>query len=256
MTPRVSIPFFVVAMCLPALCFAASNADTVKNNNDDFQIQFLKRQVDQNMSIGRAIRSIASHYPQDVVSIVDVALDTYPDKYREIIFAAISAQPASTQDIVQMAIEKDVSTCTNIVKLAIRAEPSYVDFVVQAAADTTPEELDEIVRVAVQTEPDSADRIVQTLSQEHPNKVIEILSTALNTVPYVGEYVVDALLAVFPTQSDEVITTALQQTHAEKEQAIRILETAQSYGVSDEKLAEYGQSIGLTVEDIQLVLNR
>ena len=78
MTPRVSIPFFVVAMCLPALCFAESNADAVKNN-DDFQIQFLKRQVDQNMSIGRAIRSIASHYPQDVVSIVDVALDTYPD---------------------------------------------------------------------------------------------------------------------------------------------------------------------------------
>lgn len=58
------------------------------------------------MSVGRAISSIAGHYPQEIVSIVDIALDTYPDKYREIIFAAISAQPSSTEEIVQLAIEK------------------------------------------------------------------------------------------------------------------------------------------------------
>ena len=134
-----------------------------------FQTAFLRRQVDQTMSVGRAISSIAGHYPQEIVSIVDIALDTYPDKYREIVFAAISAQPSSTEEIVQLAIEKEVSSCPNIVQLAIKAEPTYVDFVVHAAAVSTPEELDEIVRVAVLTQPDAADSIVQTLSQEHPN---------------------------------------------------------------------------------------
>lgn len=222
---------------------------------DPYQAKFLKRQVDQNMSVGRAIRSIASHYPQDVVSIVDVALEMYPEKYREIIFSAISAQPSSTQAIVELALEKEVSSCPAIVKLAISAEPSYVDFVVQAAANATPEELDEIVRVAVMTEPNSADTIVQTLSREHPNKVIEILTTALDTVPYVGEYVVDALLAIFPNQADDVVETAIRESSTQREQVLRILETAQDAGVSDEKIRGYGLNAGFSEEELAGVLN-
>ena len=116
-----------------------STSVEVVDDSNHFQTAFLRRQVDQTMSVGRAISSIAGHYPQEIVSIVDIALDTYPDKYREIIFAAISAQPASTEEIVQLAIKKEVSSCPNIVQLAIKAEPTYVDFVVQAAAVSTPE---------------------------------------------------------------------------------------------------------------------
>ena len=199
-----------------------------------FQTAFLRRQVDQTMSVGRAISSIAGHYPQEIVSIVDIALDTYPDKYREIVFAAISAQPSS---------------CPNIVQLAIKAEPTYVDFVVHAAAVSTPEELDEIVRVAVLTQPDAADSIVQTLSQEHPNKIVEIMTSALNAVPFVGEYVVDALLAVFPNEAQTVVETAVRESSHQREQVIRILSTAQHAGVSQDKLKEYAMSAGLSEED-------
>ena len=89
-----------------------------EHEGNQFQTAFLKRQVDQNMSVGRAISSIAGHYPQEIVSIVDIALETYPEKYREIIFAAISAHPASTEEIVQLAIEKEVSSCPNIVPVS------------------------------------------------------------------------------------------------------------------------------------------
>ncbi len=214
-----------------------------------FQKAFLKRQVDEAMSVGRAIRSISSHYPQDVVSVVDIALDTYPEKYREIIFAAISAQPSSTEEIVKLAIEKEVSSCPNIVKLAITAEPTYVDFVVHAAAMATPEELDEIVRVAVLTQPDSADSIVQTLSQEHPNKIVEIMTSALNAVAFVGEYVVDALLAVFPNKAEKVVETAVRESSQQREHVMRILNTANNSGVSKIKLKEYAQSAGLSESD-------
>ena len=64
---------------------SASVEKSVEESNR-FQTAFLKRQVDQTMSVGRAISSIAGHYPQEIVSIVDIALDTYPDKYREIVF--------------------------------------------------------------------------------------------------------------------------------------------------------------------------
>ena len=104
---------------------ASANVESADESNH-FQTAFLRRQVNQTMSVGRAISSIAGHYPQEIVSIVDIALDTYPDKYREIIFAAISAQPAFTEEVVQLAIEKEVSSCPNIVQLAIKAEPTYV----------------------------------------------------------------------------------------------------------------------------------
>ncbi|QCZ92418.1 hypothetical protein [Salinimonas iocasae] len=222
---------------------------------DPYQVKFFKRQVAQNMSVGTAIRSIASHYPQDVVPIVDIALDTYPDKYREIIYAAISAQPASTQEIVELALNKEVGSCPSIVKLAIKAEPSYVDFVVQAAANATPDELDEIVRVAVLTEPNSADYIVQTLSREHPSKLVQILSTALDAVPYVGEYMVDSLLAIFPAQADEVVSTAIKGSSSQREQVLRILESAQDAGVADDKIRQYGIDAGFSDEELAGVLS-
>ena len=224
------------------------------DENSQFQTAFLKRQVDQTMSVGRAIRSIAGHYPAEVVSIVDIALDTYPDKYREIIFAAISAQPASTEEIVQLAIEKEVSSCPNIVQLAIKAEPTYVDFVVHAASVSTPEELDEIVRVAVLTQPDAADSIVQTLSKEHPNKIVDIMTSALNAVPFVGEYVVDALLAVFPNEAEMVVETAVRESSQQREQVMRILNTAQHAGVPQEKLEQYALSAGLSEDDLKIAL--
>ena len=231
-----------------------ANDDSAKPSNQ-FQTSFLKRQVEQNMSVGRAISSIASHYPQDIVSIVDIALDTYPEQYREIIFAAISSQPSSTEEIVQMAIEKEVSSCPNIVELAITAEPTYVDFVVQAAALSTPEELDEIVRVAVLTQPDSADSIVQTLSKEHPNKIVEIMTSALNAVPFVGEYVVDALLAIFPNEAQTVVETAVRETSQQHQQVNRILATAQNAGIEDYKLKEYALAAGLTEDEFNAAIN-
>ena len=124
----------------------------------------------------------------------------------------------------------------------------------QAAAVSTPEELDEIVRVAVLTQPDAADSIVQTLSQEHPNKIVDIMTSALNAVPFVGEYVVDALLAVFPSEAETVVETAVRESARQREQVMRILNTAQHAGVSQDKLKEYAMSAGLSEDDFNSAL--
>ena len=82
---------------------------------------------------------------------------------------------------------------------------------------------------------DSEGRLIDEQGR-YINETGEFVDRDGNRVDEAGEYVVDALLAVFPAQADEVVTTALRESKATKDQAMRILETAQSYGVSDEKL--------------------
>ena len=71
---------------------------------------FVQHQVEQNMSIGRAIKSIVGHYPNETANVVSTALDLYPDQYKEILHAAISEQPMMTEAIVTIAIEKGITS--------------------------------------------------------------------------------------------------------------------------------------------------
>lgn len=251
--------FVCVAITLGAFCHQAYainvNGDD-KKKDTQLTTAFVQKQVNQSMSIGRAVKSIISHYPREAITVVDTALDLYPKKYKEIIHAAISAEPALTGEVVTLALEKGISSCSSIVETAINAEPSYVDFVVRAAAYSTPEELDEIVRIAVKTEPDSADNIVQTLSRSHPNEMVEIIKTAVGAVPFVGEYVVDALLASFPDEAEQVVTTALRESIGEQESMRRIMATAINAGVSPEELADYAKNAGASEAHLAFVQNQ
>lgn len=234
--------------------YAVVDSEVLTNNG--LSREFIQRQVDQNMSVGRAVKSIISHYPEHVESVVGTSLDLYPDKYKEIVHAAISAEPSLTKTIVRVAIEKGITSCPNIVETAINAEPSYVDFVVKAAANTTPDELEDIVRVAVVTEPDSADRIVQTLAQSHPNKVIEIVSTAIGAVPFVGEYIVDAILAVFHDEEEQgrVLTTAFRQSSDQSEYVKKIISSAKNAGMENEAITQYALEAGAKPDEIAKIL--
>lgn len=245
-----------LTLALILIFFAISSEASLQASaeNDTLRKAFFKRQVKQNVSVGRAMRSIASHYPQEAASFVEIALELYPEKHREIIFGAISAQPAATQNIVQAALDSGVTSCVDIVELAILAEPSYVDFVVDVAARATPEELNEIVRVAVMSQPDSADRIVQTLAKSHPNKLVNILSTAMNAVPLVGEYMVDALLAVFPNKAEEVVTTAVRESLIQNSEIESIINTAQNAGLTNGELRSYAMKGGATESQISKAL--
>jgi hypothetical protein len=233
---------------------ALATQTTTKTKPNQINKRFLQIQVEQNVTIGRAIKSIVGHYPQQAASIVGTALDLYPDQYKEIIHAAISSQPTLAEEVVTMAFNKGISSCTSIVKTAINADPSYIDFVVRAAAHSAPEQLTEIVRIAVMTEPDSADYIVQSLAKEHPSKIVDILQSAIGAVPFVGEYVVEALLAVFPNNAEMVITTAVRESSAQRENVKRIIETAQNSGVDLEKLETYAINGGATTEELSQVL--
>lgn len=249
--------FTAVAFSIASANVSAINVNgEEKPRNDLLTSSFVKKQVEQSMSIGRTIKTIIGHYPQDAIIVVSTALDLYPEKYKEIIHAAISAEPALTGEVVTLAIEKGISSCSSIVETAINAEPSYVDFVVRAAAYSTPEELGEIVRIAVVTEPDSADSIVQTLTRSHPNEMVEIIKTAVSAMPIVGEYVVDALLAAFPDEAEQVVTTAIRESGNEQDSIRRILQTAMNAGISPKDLTTYATNAGATKEQLAFLASQ
>lgn len=231
----------------------ASQSRDDKNLNDISE-KFIQIQVERNITIGRAIKVIVSHYPQEAASIVDTALDLYPAQYKEIIHASISARPTLAEEVVTLALSKGISDCASIVETAINADPSYIDFVVKAAANSTPEQLSEIVRIAVITEPDSADYIVQSLAREHPNRIVDILQSAIGAVPFVGEYVVEALLAIFPNDEEQVITTAIRESNEQKEYLKRIIKIAQNSGIETEKLKTYAINGGVTSDELAQVM--
>jgi hypothetical protein len=233
---------------------AIASVTVDKTKQNQISQKFIQIQIDQNVTIGRAIKTMVGHYPQQAASIVDIALDLYPHKYKEIIHAAISASPTLADEVVTMALDKELSSCASIVETAINADPSYIDFVVTAAASSTPEQLSEIVRIAVIAEPDSADYIVQSLAKDHPSKIVEILRSAIVAVPFVGEYVVEALLAVFPDDAEIVITTAVRESSAKRENVKRIIEIAQNSGIDEDKLEAYALNGGATTEELSEVL--
>ena len=252
----------LVSVSLLGLCLSGSalamevNVDS--NNNSAWKLDqdFLERQVAQSMSPGRSVRTLIGHYPESIRSIVSVALDTYPDKYKEIIHSAISAQPFSAEDVVTIAVEKGITECESIVETAIKAEPSYVSFVTRAATNASPKDFKDILRVAVVTEPESADKIIQIVAKSYPERIADILSSTLQYVPYVGEYVVDALLAVFPDKAEEVVEVSVREVRAETAQVEKVISAALNAGIDAEVVSQSAIKGGATTDEVMAAITK
>jgi hypothetical protein len=219
------------------------------DNNSIQSSQFLKQQVTSSNSVGRAMRTVLARYPENTAKLVEIALDAYPDKYREIVSAAVSSQPAYIDDILELAIERNVAPATELLTLAINAEPSYAEFATEAACKFSPDQFNEIIKTAVAMEPDSADQIARRLARTYPNKTLEVLVTTIQEVPLVGKYVVDALLALFPVDSSEsesMIIISVEQLAQHPDAIERLVELAERRGIQQDLISASAMRGGLT----------
>jgi hypothetical protein len=220
---------------------------------------FLKQQVSSSNSVGRAIRTVLARYPENTAELVEIALDAYPNKYREIVSAAVSTQPAYIDDILELAIIRNVAPATELVMLAINAEPSYAEFATEAACKFSPDQFNEIVKTAVAMEPDSADQIAKRLARTYPNKTLEVLVTTIQEVPLVGKYVVDALLALFPidsSESESMIIISVEQLAKHPDAIERLVELAQRRGIQQELISASAIRGGLTNAQAKVYVDR
>jgi hypothetical protein len=219
-----SIAFLLVTATSPL--YALSDTKV----NDLNSLQIFNSQVKASSSVGNAVRSFIARYPEETMTVVEIALDQYPDNYRQVLSAAISVQPSHVDDILELAINRELAQTTELLKLAINAEPSYAEYAAEAACKFSPEQFDDILKTAVLLEPDSADQIAQKLAASYPNKALDILVTTIKEVPLVGKYVVDALLAIFPkdsVESDSMIIISIEQLAKHPEALSRLVQLAQ-----------------------------
>ncbi|GAC29058.1 hypothetical protein [Brumicola pallidula] len=255
--------FSVLAISVFIISNGSAIAQTQNTNElvnaSEQSSQFLKQQVRSSNSVGRAIRTVLARYPENTPELVEIALDTYPDKYREIVSAAVSSQPAYIDDILELALARDLAPATELVTLAINAEPSYAEYVAEAACKLSPDQFNEIVKTAVSMAPDSADQIAKRLAKTYPNKILEVLVTTIQEVPLVGKYVVDALLALFPVDSSEsesMIIISVEQLAKHPEALERLVKIAERRGIQQDLISASAMRGGLTDTQARLYVER
>lgn len=215
----------------------------------------------RNFAITRSVRILLKHYPQHVEAILLSAFHQQPERYRQIISAAINAEPALTQDVIGVAMNIGISDTAEIVKTAILAEPSYADDIVQVASHMQPQEVEHIVRVAIDAEPDLADEIVRSAADSQPNKISEIFLSALKAIPATANYIAESVSSLW--QEDDSELGALEtiplnnptQTAAikQREQARlrEILVGAINAGIPQSELSNIAYAVGISETELE-----
>jgi len=222
-------------------------------------IHFFKSQVSNSRSIGNALKSLLTRYPEKTTDFVSVALTAYPEDYKEIIAASVSANPSFVDEIIMVATQYQVAKPAVIVEIAVNAEPSYAGLATNAACYYSPEYFNEIVRAAVLAQPDSADQIAQKLVKAYPNKTMEILVTTIKEVPLVGKYVLDALLATVvddSEKSEDMIIVSIEQLAQFPGAVDRLVELASERNIDSERLKASAIKGGLNDVEIASVINK
>ncbi len=221
-------------------------------------VLFFKKQVSGSSSLGIALKGLLDRYPHRTTEFVSIALIAYPDKYKEIITASVTAQPMFVDEIIMVANDYKVASATEIVQLAINAEPSYAGAATSAACKYNPEQFEEIIRTAVNAQPDSADQIAQKLVNAYPSKTMEILITTVKEVPFVGKYILDALLATVTDddiKSENMIIMSIEKLANYPEAIERLVEIAEQRNIESDKIRLSAIRGGLSEQAIVAVIN-
>lgn len=210
--------------------------------------QLFKRQVQQANSTGRAVMQMIQHQPSATVTIVDFALNEYPTDAKEIIFAAIAANPHESEAIMHLAVKEHNIECTTAMQSALQAEPSYATYITGAAVKASPDDFTNIIQTAVASQPDNADKIVGYLAQTFPDKLEGIITSALQSANTLVEYMLEALFAVYPEQKNKVLKIALRETRHETAQLEQVVRASINSGVSNEDLLRLSKQADASVQ--------
>ena len=116
---------------------AIASVTVDKTKHSQISQKFIQIQIDQNVTIGRAIKTMVEHYPQKAASIVYISLDLYPLMFIVIIHAAFSSKPTFSDEVVTISLDIKLSCFASIVETAINSDPCYIDFVFTASARST-----------------------------------------------------------------------------------------------------------------------
>ncbi|WP_448568008.1 hypothetical protein [Thalassotalea ganghwensis] len=204
--------------------------DGIKEQQEKLVSQLLKQQVSQQIPLKKSISAILSRYPESVDTVIEVSLDLYPNRYKEILLGALRAEPVLTCQALELMLNANVADPLELIAIAIEEEPAYSQEIVNIALLNSPNDTEAIVKVALDTESLMSDSVIQHSFSSFPEKMLDILSGAIKALPgQVNALVTDAI-SLFPEQGEEVVKVAVD--NSEMREAHKIVDSAVEAGLA------------------------
>ena len=205
--------------------------DGIKEKQERIITQLLQQQVSQHIPLKKSVSAILTRYPESVDTVIDVSLDLYPNRYKEILLGALRAEPVLTCQALELMLNANVADPLELIALAIEEEPAYSQEIVNIALLNSPDNTEAIVQVALDTEPVMSDSVIQHTLSSFPEKMIDILSGAIKALPDQVSSLVTETISLFPEQGEKVVKIAVD--HSEEREAHKIVNSAIEAGLSE-----------------------
>jgi len=223
----------IVLFLLSGLCTTSVYAkDIAEFKQDRLIARILHQQVKRNVSIQSSVSAILTRFPEQVDSVLKIALRKYPTKYRQIMIGAMNAEPVLACEVIRIVLKANVASNDEVIAIAVAAEPAYAQEIVNIAVLNSPADIENIVRVAIETEPFVSDAVIHNTMSSFPEKIYAILSGAIQALPEQVSSFVRNTINLFPGSSEDVVTKAV--TSSQPKHAQQIVASAVQAGLDHE----------------------
>lgn len=219
-----------------SLSFSASSTQSMQFQSRQIEIlsnlfgQLIKHQINSEKAIEKSITSLLKSYPEQIESVLKIALLKYPQEYKQIICGALRAEPALTSDVISIILSSNIASSKDVVSFALTEEPAYAKEIVNAAVSYNPLDIENIIRVAIVAEPIMAKHVVDATMKSNPEKLLDILVVAIKALPDQVVNIVRDTLKISPKNAD-VVTVAVNSTNGNN--AREIISIAIKSGISE-----------------------
>ncbi len=238
----------VFSFSFPAYSTSDSLIQTRQNEVlSDLFDQLIKRQTNTNMIIEKSVYALLKSYPEQIDSVLKIAITKYPLKYRQIMCGALRAEPALASDVIDIVLRSNIAKSEDVITFAVTEEPAYAKEIVNAAVLHDPLDIENIIRVAITTEPLMAKHIVDHTMQSYPKRILDILVVAIKALPDQVVDIVRDTLRISPDNTD-VVSIAVHSSNGDK--AREIISAAIKSGISEESATAAAIAGGAKKTDI------
>jgi len=241
---------FTIALSL-SFPVHSTNSNPIKNRQEiiltDLFDQLVKRQINSEMAIEKSVNALLERYPEQIDSVLKIAITKYPQEYKQIMCGALRAEPALTSDIIDIILRSNLAENADVVSIAVTEEPGYSQEIVNTAVLHDPLDIENIIRVAILTDSVMAKNVVTDTMQSYPEKILDILTVAIIALPDQVVNIVRDALRISPDNM-EVVSIAINSSSSDK--AREIVAAAIKSGISIESATAAAIAGGAKQTDI------
>lgn len=203
-----------ILIFLTLFLFVFTSEAQTASRQDKFIKKILKQQVRNQLSIKSSVSSILTRFPEEVDSVLKIALREYPSEFRQIMIGAINAEPVLACDVIDFMLKENIADKDEIIAIAVSTEPAYAQEIINIAVLNDPSDIENIVRVAIATDPFASQSLVGNTMTHFPKNIFAILSGAIQALPENVSDFVKTTIDLFPSNGEKVVEKAVHSSES------------------------------------------